>query len=151
MKKAILVAAIFSLAACNQSEAPVDDAAAPAAAETASVLEGEAPGFEAVAPGDYTVTRAGGEVDQVTIHPGMTYSRVAADGTATGGTIFMQDGKTCFVVEGVEGHNCFVDGPKQPDGSMETTSDAGAKATVRPASAAATATPTAGAAGAATE
>ena len=102
-----------------------------------------------MAPGDYTVTRAGGEVDAVTIHPGMTYSRVAADGTATGGTIFMQDGKTCFVVEGVEGHNCFVDGPKQPDGSMQTTSDSGALATVRPANPAAT--PTASAAGDATE
>ena len=151
MKKAILVAAIFALAACNQSEAPADDAATPAATEADSMLEGEAPGFEAVAPGDYTVTRAGGEVDQVTIHPGMTYSRVAADGTATGGTIFMQDGKTCFVVEGVEGHNCFIDGPKQPDGSMETTSDAGTKATVRPATASATPTAAASGAGAATE
>jgi len=154
MKKAILATALLALAACNQTETPaeVTDTDTAAASETGSMLEGEAPGFEAVAPGDYTVTRAGGEVDQVTIHPGMTYSRVAADGTATGGTIFMQDGKTCFVVEGVEGHNCFVDGPKQPDGSMETTSDAGTKATVRPATAAAApATPAASAAGAATE
>ena len=151
MKKAILATALLALAACNQTETPaeVTDTDTAAASETGSMLEGEAPGFEAVAPGDYTVTRAGGEVDRVTIHPGMTYSRVAADGTATGGTIFMQDGKTCFVVEGVEGHNCFVDGPKQPDGSMQTTSDSGALATVRPANPAAT--PTASAAGDATE
>ena len=137
MKKALIAAAIFALAACNQSEAPADGAEADAATgESASMLEGDAPGFEAVAPGDYTVTRAGGEVDSITIHPGMTYSRVAADGSATGGTIFMQDGKTCFVVEGVEGHNCFVDGPMQPDGSMQTTSDAGDIATVRMVSAA---------------
>jgi len=140
MKKAILAAAIFALAACSQSETPAEaPEGAAATVETESVLEGDAPGFEAVAPGSYSVTRANGEVDSITIHPGMTYSRVAADGTATGGTIFMQDGKTCFVVEGVEGHNCFVDGPKQPDGSMQTTSDEGALATVRPVAAAETA------------
>ena len=133
MKKLILAAAIFALAACNDSEAPAEETVAEdATGEASSVLEGDAPGFEAVAPGDYTVTRANGEVDNITIHPGMTFSRVAADGTATGGSIFMQDGKTCFVVEGVEGHNCFLDGPTQPDGSMQTTSDAGDIATVRP-------------------
>ena len=133
MKKLILAAAIFALAACNDSEAPAEETVAEdVTGEASSVLEGDAPGFEAVAPGDYTVTRANGEVDNITIHPGMTFSRVAADGTATGGSIFMQDGKTCFVVEGVEGHNCFLDGPTQPDGSMQTTSDAGDIATVRP-------------------
>ena len=133
MKKAILAAAIFALAACNQSEAPADGAAAETANDdSATVLDGEAPGFEAVAPGGYTVTGADGAVANITIHPGMTYSRVAADGSATGGTIFMQDGKTCFVVEGVEGHNCFADGPVQPDGSMQTTSDDGAVSTVSP-------------------
>ncbi len=128
MKKAIVIGAILALAACNQSETP-EPAATEAAAE--SLLDGDAPGFEAVAPGDYTVTGSDGAVATITIHPGMTYSRVAADGTATGGTIFMQDGKTCFVVEGVEGHNCFTDGPAQPDGSMQTTADDGDVSTVR--------------------
>lgn len=128
MKKAIVIGAVLALAACNQSEPPE-----PAATEAAAVspLDGDAPGFEAVAPGDYTVTGSDGAVATITIHPGMTYSRVAADGTATGGTIFMQDGKTCFVVEGVEGHNCFTDGPVQPDGSMQTTADDGDVSTVR--------------------
>lgn len=129
MKKAILATALLALAACNQSEAPAD-AQADATADNLP-LTGDAPGFEAVAPGDYTVERDTGEIDNITIHPGMTYSRVAADGTATGGTIFMQDGKTCFVVEGVEGQNCFTDGPMQPDGSMQTTSETGSIATVR--------------------
>lgn len=129
MKKAILATALLALAACNQSEVPAD---AQADATTDSLpLTGDAPGFEAVAPGDYTVERDNGDIDNITIHPGMTYSRVAADGTATGGTIFMQDGKACFVVEGEEGQNCFTDGPMQPDGSMQTTSETGSKATVR--------------------
>lgn len=129
MKKAILATALLALAACDQSEAPADTPESQASADL--LLSGDAPGFEAVAPGDYIVERANGEKDSITIHPGMTYSRVAADGTATGGTIFMQDGKTCFVVEGVEGQNCFTDGPVQPDGSMQTTSDTGSVATVR--------------------
>jgi hypothetical protein len=129
MKKAILATALLALAACDQSEAPADTPEILASADLP--LSGDAPGFEAVAPGDYVVERANGEKDSITIHPGMTYSRVAADGTATGGTIFMQDGKTCFVVEGVEGQNCFTDGPVQPDGSMQTTSDTGSVATVR--------------------
>ncbi|NIQ97757.1 MAG: hypothetical protein GWN87_29000 [Desulfuromonadales bacterium] len=131
MRKTILCLGALALAACNGADAP-DDAATDDAAGADSILEGDAPGFEAVAPGDYTVEHANGDIDNITIHPGMTYSRVAADGSATGGTIFMQDGKTCFVVEGVEGHNCFLDGPVQEDGSMETTSDNGDVSTVRP-------------------
>ena len=57
---------------------------------------------------------------------------VAADGTATGGSIFMKDGKTCFLVEGEEQENCFTDGPRQPDGTMQTTSANGNVSTVRP-------------------
>ena len=131
MKKLIAASAALALAACNQASAPAEGDAAVDTGEDV-VLEGDAPGFEAVAPGDYTVEHANGDIDTITIHPGMTYSRVAADGTPTGGTIFMQDGKTCFVVEGVEGHNCFTDGPVQEDGSMQTTSDEGNVATVRP-------------------
>jgi hypothetical protein len=62
----------------------------------------------------------------------MTFSRVAADGTATGGSIFMKDGKTCFLVEGEKQENCFTDGPRKPDGSMETTSASGNVSQVRP-------------------
>jgi hypothetical protein len=103
MRKSILFAAVFALAACNGAETEADDTDATQTGETADnsdVLAGEAPGFEAVAPGTYQVTRPGGEVDYIEIHPGMTFSRVAADGTATGGSIFMKDGKTCFLVEG---------------------------------------------------
>ena len=76
--------------------------------------------------------RSGGEVDYIEIHPGLTFSRVAADGTATGGSIFMKDGKTCFLVEGQAQENCFTDGPRQADGTMQTTSANGDVSTVRP-------------------
>lgn len=95
-------------------------------------LTGEEPGFEAVAPGTYEVTRAGGEVDYIEIHEGMTFSRVDADGNATGGVIFMKDGQICFLVEGAEEEDCFTDGPRQEDGSLQTTSATGDTSTVRP-------------------
>ena len=126
---------MLALAACNNSDPAADDADAAATGEVADssgVLEGEAPGFEAVAPGTYQVTRSGGEVDYIEIHPGLTFSRIAADGAATGGSIFMKGGKTCFLVEGAEEEDCFTDGPQQPDGSMQTTAANGNVATVRP-------------------
>jgi hypothetical protein len=135
VKKTIALAAMLALAACNNAGTDADDADAPATAEVADagdVLEGEAPGFEAVAPGTYQVTRSGGEVDYIEIHPGLTFSRVAADGTATGGSIFMKDGKTCFLVEGQDEENCFTDGPKEPDGTMKTTAANGNVSTVKP-------------------
>lgn len=142
MRKMIALAALLALAACNNdgtdSEA-VNNAGVTASGEVAdnsadnsSVLEGERPGFEAVAPGTYQVTRAGGEVDYIEIHPGLTFSRIAADGTATGGSIFMKGGKTCFLVEGQDQENCFTDGPRQPDGSMQTTAANGNVSMVRP-------------------
>ena len=140
MKKPIAFAAMLALAACNNAESGADTAAAgnagaPAAGEVADnsdVLEGETPGFEAVAPGTYQVTRSGGEVDFIEIHPGMTFSRIAAGGAASGGSIFMKDGKTCFIVEGAEQEDCFTDSPRQPDGTIQTTSATGDIATVRP-------------------
>jgi hypothetical protein len=136
MRKSVLFAAVFALGACNGADdATTEETAANGEVADGSaasdVLEGEAPGFEAVAPGTYQVTRAGGEVDYIEIHPGMTFSRVAADGTATGGSIFMKDGKTCFLVEGQQEETCFSDSPKQPDGTMKTTAANGDVATVR--------------------
>lgn len=139
MRKIIAIAAMFALAACNNADTDTDTVAANAnatgeAGDNSDVLEGEAPGFEAVAPGTYQVTRAGGEVDYIEIHPGMTFSRIAADGTATGGSIFMKDGQSCFLVEGEEQENCFSDGPRQPDGTIQTTSAEGNVSTIRPVS-----------------
>lgn len=136
MKKFVALSAAFALAACNGADDTEADAQSNAEVETAStddssMLEGENPGFEAVAPGTYEVTRAGDMVDYIEIHPGMTFSRVDADGVATGGVIFMKNGETCFLVEGNEEENCFSDGPVQADGSMETTSAAGDVSTVK--------------------
>ena len=138
MRTSILLIAALALAGCNGADNDADDRSAGETGQTADnsgasdILEGEAPGFEAVAPGTYQVTRAGGEVDYIEIHPGMTFSRVAADGTATGGSIFMKAGKTCFIVEGQQQENCFSDGPRQPDGTIKTTSATGGVSTVRP-------------------
>lgn len=137
MKKLIVFAAAAALAACNGASGDPDATDAEAeggefAGDGESMLEGEAPGFEAVAPGTYQVTRSGGEVDYIEIHPGMTFSRVDSEGTPTGGSIFMKDGMTCFLVEGEEDESCFTDGLEQDDGSMETTSEAGDVSTVRP-------------------
>ena len=140
MKIAIPFAALLALAACDQAvegdattaeDATTTDVSGEAA-DNSSVLEGEAPGFEAVAPGTYQVTRSGGEIDYIEIHPGMTFSRVAADGTATGGSIFMKGGKTCFIVEGQAEENCFTDSPPDQDGVVKTTSANGDVSTIRP-------------------
>lgn len=134
MKKLIAASLALALVACNGAEEDTTDEATDTAAtdDASDMLEGDAPGFEAVAPGTYQVTRSGGEVDYIQIHPGMTFSRVDSEGNATGGSIFMKDGMSCFLVEGDEEEACFTDGPAQEDGSMETTSEAGDVSTVMP-------------------
>ena len=135
MKQAIILAAALSLAACNGADSTADnsgEADAPAATEATTVDPADA-GFEAVAPGNYEIVHADGTIDQLTVHPGLTWSRVAANGDPTGGTIFAQAGKNCFVTEGVDGHRCFLGTPPADDGSIQVTGDDGEKATVRPA------------------
>ena len=132
MKKAIILAATLSLVACNEADSEKAEAPAATATEAAAVDPAEA-GFEAVAPGNYEIVHADGTIDQLTVHPGLTWSMVAANGDASGGTIFAQAGKNCFVTEGVEGHRCFAGTPPAEDGSIEVTGDDGEKATVRPA------------------
>jgi hypothetical protein len=136
MKKTIVIlAATLSLAACNGADTATPDTAeteAAAQTEPTTVNPAEA-GFEAVAPGNYEIVHADGTIDQLTVHPGLTWSRVAANGDASGGTIFAQGGKNCFVTEGVEGHRCFAGTPPADDGSITVTGDDGETATVRPA------------------
>ena len=132
MKNILAACAVVALAACSagaDEEVTVTEEADDSAA---SVLEGDAPGFEAVAPGTYQVTRSSGEVDFIEIHSGMTFSRVAEGGEASGGVIFMKDGMTCFLAEGADEEACFTDGPTQDDGSIETTSEAGETSVVMP-------------------
>jgi hypothetical protein len=82
--------------------------------------------------GAYDIVRTDGEIDKLVVHPGMTWSMVPAKGEPSGGTIFAQGGKNCFVTEGVEGHRCFSGTAPAPDGSMTVTGDDGESATVRP-------------------
>jgi len=132
MKRTILVIAVAALGACNQS-AP--DAPAPGAQATEATVDPSKAGFEAVAPGTYDIIHADGTIDKLIVNPGLTWSMVAANGDATGGTIFAQDGKNCFVTEGVEGHRCFSGTPPKEDGSIQVTGDDGEVATVRPSTA----------------
>ena len=132
MKKAIILAATLSLVACNGADSEKADAPVATATEASTVNPDEA-GFEAVAPGNYEIVHADGTIDQLMVHPGLTWSMVAANGDPSGGTIFAQGGKNCFVTEGVEGHRCFAGTPPAEDGSIQVTGDDGEKATVRPA------------------
>ena len=132
MKKLLIITAALTLAACNNA-GDADDAQAPATAGMEQVDPNAEAGFEAVAPGDYEVVHADGAIDQLTIQPGMTWSLVSQDGSASGGTIFAQDGKNCFVTEGVAGHQCYEGAPPADDGSMQVTADDGEMVTVRPA------------------
>lgn len=133
MRKAVLLTALVALAACSGTESNEAEASAETdVAEVAEVDSNVDAGFEAVAPGDYEVVRADGSIDQLTILPGMTWATVFSDGEAAGGTIFAQDGKNCFVTEGVEGHQCFEGSTPAEDGSMEVTAEDGETMTVRP-------------------
>lgn len=128
MRKIIVLAATIALASCGGSDT-ADDPPAPGQTETTATAGA---GFEAVAPGSYEIVHADGTIDQLTVHPGLTWSMIYADGRAAGGTIFAQDGKNCFVTEGVDGHECFLGTPPAADGSIQVTGDDGAVATVRP-------------------
>lgn len=129
----ILAASVFALAACGGEGETGATTAAPAATEDETMLAGEAPGFEAVAPGTYEVSVEGEDgVDLLTIHPGLTWSMVFADGEAAGGTIYQQAGETCFITEGEEEPACFTTTETAPDGSMTNASSDGTMMTVRP-------------------
>ena len=130
MTKAMILAATLALAACNRADS--GEADTPVKTEATTVAPTDA-GFEAVAPGNYEIVHADGTIDQLTVHPGLTWSMVTANGDPSGGTIFAQGGKNCFVTEGVEGHRCFAGTPPAEDGSIQVTGDDGEKATVRPA------------------
>jgi len=138
IRKTILLTAVCALAACNSPEGDGDtDATATSATGTVDGVDPNAEaGFEAVAPGQYEVVHADGSIDRLRILPGMTWAMVFADGEAVGGTIFAQDGKNCFVTEGVEGHQCFQGTEPAADGSMEVTAEDGEVMTVRPVEAA---------------
>ena len=129
MTKAMILAATLALAACNRADS--GEADTPVKTEATTVAPTDA-GFEAVAPGNYEIVHADGTIDQLTVHPGLTWSMVAANGDASGGTIFAQAGKNCFVTEGVEGHQCFVGSEPEADGTMEVTAEDGEVMTVRP-------------------
>lgn len=129
MKRMIVLAAAAALAACGGDRT---DQGERVATEEAAANDPSAAGFEAVAPGNYEIVHPNGTIDQLTVHPGLTWSMIYADDSPAGGTIFAQDGKNCFVTEGVEGHECFLGTPPAADGSIQVTGDDGGVAMVRP-------------------
>jgi hypothetical protein len=133
MRKIAIVVGLAALAACNQSASDTTAPTGEASVAAEATVNPDEAGFEAVAPGAYDIVHSDGTIDKLTVHPGLTWSMVAANGDATGGTIFAQGGKNCFVTEGVEGHRCFAGTAPADDGSIEVTGDDGEKATVRPA------------------
>ena len=132
MKTIAIVVSMAALAACNQSTPDDADSTEPASVVAEATVNPDEAGFEAVAPGEYDVVHPDGSIDNLTVHQDLTWSMVAANGDATGGTIFAQGGKNCFVTEGVEGHRCFSGTPPAEDGSIVVTGDDGETATVRP-------------------
>lgn len=132
MKRAIALTALVALCAC--SEVATEDAATSQGTEETALAAGDQAGFEAVAPGNYQILHEDGSIDDLMIHPGMTWSMVYANGDAAGGTIFAQGGNNCFVTEGVEGHQCFNASEPAEDGSIEVTAGDGEVMTVSPTS-----------------
>lgn len=132
MRKLIVLASVFALAACGGETAEEPAAVeTPEAAAPATVANGSG-------AGTYTVTTADGTEFTAQINEDGTYSDTAADGTVMAeGTWAVTDGKTCFTptTEGVE-PECFTESPAGEDGSFTATSDAGDVVTVRPAVAA---------------
>ena len=134
MRTFTALVAICALAACSNEAADtgeVDVDGASSVSDEGIDPEADA-GFEAVAPGNYEVVSADGLVDQLTILPGMTWAMVSADGNATGGTIFAQDGQNCFVTEGVDDHQCFEATNVDEDGTIQVRGAGGEMSTVRP-------------------
>lgn len=131
MKKIIAISAIIALsAACT--EVASDEGLSDEVSAEVTEVSADAAGFEAVAPGEYEIVHADSTIDRLSIHPGTTWSMVFANDDAVGGTFYAQDGKNCFVTEGVDEHQCFNDSPLADDGSMEVTSEDGTTVTVRP-------------------
>lgn len=119
MKKLILIAAVASLAACNNKaeEAP--------AAENTAASSAEVAGKSITPPGLYTVTNDNGPAGTTLINADGTYVDKAPDGTEIKGTITGKNGMDCFAPEGDEGETCFTLTPPDADGSFKATSTDG--------------------------
>ncbi len=119
MKKLILIAAVASLAACNNKaeEAP--------AAENTAASSAEVAGKSTTPPGLYTVTNDNGPAGTTLINADGTYVDKAPDGTEIKGTITGKNGMDCFDPEGDEGKTCFTLTPPDADGSFKATSTDG--------------------------
>ena len=114
MKKIVLLAGVFALAACGgEAEAPE------AAAE-------EAVATYAGGAGTYTRTNAEGETQSTVITADGTYTTSVGGEEVTSGTVVTEGAKTCFDWEANEGEpQCWSNQPMRADGSFETTDPEG--------------------------
>jgi hypothetical protein len=130
MNKLVLIAALgLGLAACNNAadDADTDEAAAPAATETAAMASANGS-----APGLYEVTAADGTVTQTELMADGIYMDHGPDGAVTAqGKWSVVDGKTCFDPDGDEEAICYTETAPDAEGKFTATSDAGEAVTVR--------------------
>lgn len=120
MKKLILIAAVATLAACNNKAAE-----APAADSTATSTAAAAAGKSITPPGLYSVVGEQGPVGTTQINADGTYVDKAPDGAEVRGTITAKNGMDCFDPDGAEGETCFTMTVPGADGSFQATSTDG--------------------------
>lgn len=127
MKKWIALVGVAALAACQQAEAPAEEAAVEEAAPAAN--EG---------PGTFEVTYADGSVGTVTTTAEGTFTLTRGDQSGAG-TVAEVDGKLCFDPEGDDPEQpttCWTNSEIGEDGTWTSTSDDGETVTVKVAEAA---------------
>ncbi len=129
MRKLILLAAPFALAACAQeAEVEETDAIETMEAEAVTTANGT------VTPMRANVSNADGPQGISTVNADGTFQDLDADGELVAeGTWTVTDGKTCFAptTEGAEGQ-CWTESEAAEDGSFTATSDDGEEVTVTP-------------------
>ncbi|XUU60078.1 hypothetical protein ACRAQ6_10955 [Erythrobacter sp. HA6-11] len=127
MKKLILCASVFALAACGGSEAEPE-----AMEDTAAMEEAAAPaGDGAVLYGTFDLAYADGTSGTVTVSEDGSYVSTAGDQTSNG-VVEDVDGQACFDPEGDAPPQCWTQGETAEDGSFTSTSDDGTVVKVTP-------------------
>lgn len=129
MRKLIILAVPFTLAACAQ-EAAVEEAVTEDVAAVAEEMMTTPNGI--ALPLVAEVTGEDGPMGVTTVNADGTFMDVSADGETTNeGTYEVVDGKGCFT-SGDGEVECWTEGEPAEDGSFTVTSDEGVVQTVMP-------------------
>lgn len=123
MKKYVAAASLIALAACGQSEAPVDKTEGMAAEEPQAELPA----------GIYTVDYGDGDVREFTMNEDGTWAGTTSKGEPVSGTYEDVEGKTCFSADGDDSDpTCWSDSEPNEDGTFVSTNDEGVTVMVTP-------------------